>query len=196
LRERGKKSFRLDTAPIKRGSLLSRGLGMSFRDNVTDAVRIATWRAPLATTTGMTPLTAFGLFAGAVLVVAFSQFLLAGASLQTFSAYGINSVIAIAAVQALVVIAFARIDPSSRTIRNLVLLHLVAVAIAIVENAMLQAFGFDDSKADPSVGAAFGAWSIIAASIIWTARGARAAFRFAPGVRLPPCAALRSRSSA
>lgn len=71
---------------------------MSFRENVADALRIATWRAPRAATTGMAALTAFGLFAAAILVVAIGQFLLAGASLERFSAYGINSIIAIATI--------------------------------------------------------------------------------------------------
>lgn len=158
---------------------------MSFRDNVADALRIAAWRAPQAGTTGMTPLTAFGLFAGAVLFFATGQFLLAGASLRTFNPYGINSVIAIAAVQALVIVAFARFDPSSRTIRNLVLLHLVTVVVAMVEFAILQAFDLDDPKAHLSLGAAISIWLTVPAWIIWTTGGARQAFRIAPGVRRP-----------
>jgi hypothetical protein len=62
----------------------------------------------------MARLTVFGIFAAAVVAVAASQFLLAGASFRTFSAYGINSAIAIAAVQALAIVIFAHIDPSSR----------------------------------------------------------------------------------
>jgi hypothetical protein len=133
----------------------------------------------------MTALTAFGLFAAAVLVAAIGQFLLAGASLERFSAYGINSIIAIATIQALVIVAFARLDPSSRTIRNLVLLHLVGVIIAIGGDAIFQASGLDDVNIVPSTAATFGAWSMIIASIVWAAGGARQAFRLTPGVRLP-----------
>ena len=158
---------------------------MSFRDSLADALRIATWRAPQARAAGMTPLTVFGLFAGAVLVVAICQFLLAGASLQTFSPYGINSIIAITTVQALVIVAFARIDPSSGAIRNLVLLYLVTVVIEIVENAILQVLGLDDLKAHASLGATIGILLTLPAWIVWTAFGARQAFRVAPCVRRP-----------
>ena len=158
---------------------------MSFRENVADALRLAAWRAPKATAAGMSPLTVAGLFAGAVLAVAVSQYLFAGASLRTFSVYGINSIIAIAAVQALVIIAFARVDPSSRTIRNLVLLHLVAVAIAIAERGIFQAFGWDDRKAYTSVSAVIGVWLTAPAWILWASGGARQAFQLAPGVRRP-----------
>lgn len=57
--------------------------------------------------------------------------------------------------------------------------------IAIGENAIFQASGLDDVNTVPSTGATFGAWSMIIASIVWAAGGARQAFRFTPGVRLP-----------
>jgi hypothetical protein len=158
---------------------------MSFRANVVDALRIATWRAPRASAAGMTPLTAFGLFAVAILAVAICQFFLAGASLKTFDAYGINSIIAIATVQALVIVAFARIDPSSWTIRNLVLLQLAVSVIAIVELAILQALGLDDPNAHTSLGAAIGIMLTLPAWIIWLTGAARQVFRVAPGVRRP-----------
>jgi hypothetical protein len=158
---------------------------MSFRDNLSDALRIARWRRPRAETSGIAPLTVFGLFAGAALVVTLWQYILAGASFHTFNPYGINSIIAIAAVQALVIVAFARIDPTSRTIRNLVLLHLVALPIGLVARAISQAFGLDDPEAYSSPFAAIGACALMIVSIVWIAGGARQAFRGVPGVRRP-----------
>jgi hypothetical protein len=158
---------------------------MSFRENVADAIRIATWRAPRASGAGMAPLTVFGIFVALILAVALSQFLLAGASLRTFNPYGINSVIAIAAVQALAIVIFARIDPSSRTIRNLILLHVVALIIDIVVGAVLQALALDDPKADTSLSATIGVSLVLSAWIVWFTGGARQAFRMTPGVRRP-----------
>ncbi len=158
---------------------------MSFRENVADALRIASWRVPRASAAGMTPLTVFGIFAAAVVAVAISEFLVAGASLTRFSPWGLNSAIASAAVQALVIVMFARVDPSSRTIRNLVLLHVDVLAVILVENIVFQALALDDPKTYTSPIMTIPVMLNLPAWMIWFAGGARQAFRMTPGVRRP-----------
>ena len=134
----------------------------------------------------MTPLAVFGIFAAAVAAVAVSQFLLAGASFQTFNPYGVNAAIAIAAIQAMVIVIFARVDPSSRTIRNLVLLHIVVIAFTVIlAGPVFQALALDDPKTYASPSAAIGVWFYMLVLTIWFAGGARQAFRTTPGVRRP-----------
>jgi hypothetical protein len=159
-----------------------RGLSMSFRTDIVDAFRLATWRVPHARTAGMTPLTAFGLFAIIVLVTAIDEFIGAGASLQRFSPHGINSIVAGMTVQALVISSFSRKDPSSQTFRNLVLLCLVSSLIGLLI-AITSALA--DATMKASVVETVGFTLIWAAWIVWFLGAARQAFKAMPGVRWP-----------
>jgi hypothetical protein len=158
---------------------------VALHDNISDAFRIATWRLPRTSTTGMTPLTIFGIFSASVLAEAIIEFLLAGANLRAFSPYGLNSFIAVVAVQALIIVFFAREDLSSATIRNLVLLYLVSTGLSDVERAIFQALGWDDPEVLASPGPATVAWLIMTIWIVWLSRGASQVFKLTPSVSRP-----------
>jgi len=155
---------------------------MSFGTHLSDAFRLATWRAPLDRSAGMRPGTAFGLFAAGAIILGTCEYFLTDPNGRVFNPDGINSLIAAAAVQAFIIVLFARSDPRSFTIRNLILLHLASIAIVIIELAAIRIFDLDHSD---QMAAGRGLLLFIPAFVIWVIGAARQAFKVSPGIHRP-----------
>lgn len=104
---------------------------MDWRNHLIDARRLASCRAPKFSEAKLTTTSIMLIFAGLVLARVVFQFF-QSSGLSSFSLYGINSSLAGPTVAIAIILAFAQVDPTPRTLRNLVLLNATAFAIGLI----------------------------------------------------------------
>lgn len=158
---------------------------MSFRENAQDALRLASWRAPKSVDPHLSRLSMVGIFAAVILAVAGAELLLAKDFASAFSPYGINAVIASVALHCVVVVAFANVDRTPATLRNLMLVYIVAIFVGIsidVGGTFLAPHKLGDPYTRTSSVVTL---AIFATWLIWMTGAARQAFRRAPLARRP-----------
>ena len=104
---------------------------MSLKRHLSDALRLAVWRAPRAPNPALSPSSIALIFLSGALAIVAQQFFEAGATITAFSLYGVNSILADLAVSAGLIALFARVDQTPATLRNLVLLHVCGLLFFI-----------------------------------------------------------------
>jgi hypothetical protein len=166
---------------------------MTLKSHLSDALRLSFWRAPRTTNAALSQASIVLIFVGAALATVAEQFFLAGAT-ATFALYGVNSILAAAAVSAGLIVCFASVDRSPATLRNLVLLHVCAVLFAIgatkLESALVNAIMpivTSHGLSNAAIMTIFvGACLLLPIlTMLWVAGAARQIFRGVAGVRRP-----------
>ena len=125
------------------------------------------------------------IFAAACLTTVAYQFALAGGSLDRFSIYGLNSLAAAVALNAVVIVLFAHKDPSSATTRNLMLVYVVSFFVRLGEGSVLRSVSPDFPYDANAWAAYYLGWGLFLVYLVWMVGATRRAFQASPHVRRP-----------
>ena len=157
---------------------------MSFLENAGDALRLATWRTAKAPDARLSGMAIAGLLLLAILSEAGAQLLISGGAFHRFTPYGLNSTVAAFAIDAVVILAFASVDRSFATARNLFLLYVVWIGLGMIVDTGFRLY-FPDYPHGFTTASEVASVLIPIVWVVWLIGGARSAFKSAPNVRRP-----------